>query len=134
MFQNPQIMCLLTSHAILLPDCSLVTDENWLGWCGCFDFVITFTATTSQECLWSFSFCRKHWDFYVLYFIVYLNVLTVYFSTFKVLDAPELQDDYYHNLLNWGSQNIRCGVGQLILNGLGTCTLPEIDNYVTSVA
>ena len=25
---------------------------------------------------------------------------------FKVLDAPELQDDFYLNLLDWSSQNV----------------------------
>jgi len=27
-------------------------------------------------------------------------------TPFKVLDAPELQDDFYLNLLDWSSQNI----------------------------
>ena len=33
---------------------------------------------------------------------------------YKVLDAPDLQDDFYLNLVDWGSQNI-LGVG------LGSC-------------
>lgn len=27
-------------------------------------------------------------------------------TPFKVLDAPDLQDDYYLNLLDWSSQNV----------------------------
>ena len=34
-------------------------------------------------------------------------------TPFKVLDAPDLQDDYYLNLLDWSSQNI-------LAVGLGT--------------
>ena len=33
---------------------------------------------------------------------------------FKVLDAPELQDDFYLNLVDWSSTNI-------LSVGLGTC-------------
>jgi hypothetical protein len=33
---------------------------------------------------------------------------------FKVLDAPELQDDFYLNLVDWSSQNV-------LSVGLGTC-------------
>jgi cell division cycle 20-like protein 1 (cofactor of APC complex) len=33
---------------------------------------------------------------------------------FKVLDAPELQDDFYLNLVDWSSQNVLCV-------GLGSC-------------
>jgi len=33
---------------------------------------------------------------------------------FKVLDAPELQDDFYLNLVDWSSQNI-------LSVGLGSC-------------
>jgi hypothetical protein len=28
MFQNPQIMCLLTPHVLSVPDSSLISDEN----------------------------------------------------------------------------------------------------------
>lgn len=34
-------------------------------------------------------------------------------TPFKVLDAPDLQDDYYLNLLDWSSQNV-------LAVGLGT--------------
>ena len=33
---------------------------------------------------------------------------------FKVLDAPELQDDFYLNLIDWSSQNV-------LSVGLGSC-------------
>jgi len=33
---------------------------------------------------------------------------------FKVLDAPELQDDFYLNLVDWSSQNV-------LAVGLGSC-------------
>ena len=33
---------------------------------------------------------------------------------FKVLDAPELQDDFYLNLVDWSSQNV-------LSVGLSTC-------------
>ena len=33
---------------------------------------------------------------------------------FKVLDAPELQDDFYLNLVDWSSQNV-------LSVGLGSC-------------
>ena len=33
---------------------------------------------------------------------------------FKVLDAPELQDDFYLNLVDWSSQNV-------LSVGLGNC-------------
>ena len=35
-------------------------------------------------------------------------------TPFKVLDAPQLQDDFYLNLIDWGASNI-LGVG------LGSC-------------
>ncbi|OXA43894.1 fizzy-related protein homolog [Folsomia candida] len=61
---------------------------------------------------------------------------------FKVLDAPELQDDFYLNLVDWSSQNV-------LSVGLGTCVylwsactsqvtrlcdLAQSDDTVTSVA
>eukprot|EP00041_Stephanoeca_diplocostata_P026088 m.695595 g.695595 ORF g.695595 m.695595 type:complete len:369 (+) comp22889_c0_seq8:235-1341(+) len=38
---------------------------------------------------------------------------------FKVLDAPDLQDDFYLNLVDWSEQNVLCV-------GLGTCTVNPI--------
>ena len=58
---------------------------------------------------------------------------------YKVLDAPDLTDDFYLNLVDWGSQNILgVGLGQSVYmwksdSGRVTklCELP--DDTVTSV-
>lgn len=58
---------------------------------------------------------------------------------YKVLDAPDLADDFYLNLVDWGSQNILgVGLGQCVYmwnsaSGRVTklCELP--DDNVTSV-
>ena len=44
-------------------------------------------------------------------------------TPFKVLDAPELQDDYYLNLLDWSSTNILAvGLGSAVyLWNASTC-------------
>jgi cell division cycle 20-like protein 1 (cofactor of APC complex) len=69
-------------------------------------------------------------------------VLTVYFSPFKVLNAPRLQDTFCLNLLDWGSQNILSvglersvyvwPAGSVVLKRI--CGLTGIDDFVTSVA
>jgi hypothetical protein len=46
--------------------------------------------------------------------IIYPDLLTVYFSAFQVLDARDIEDDFYLNLLDWGSQN-------LLTVSLGSC-------------
>lgn len=63
-------------------------------------------------------------------------------TPFKVLDAPELQDDFYLNLLDWSAQNTLCvGLGTAIyLWSAHTCQvsklcdLQEEGDSVTSVA
>ena len=60
----------------------------------------------------------------------------------KILDAPELMDDYYLNLLDWSSTNILAvALGQTVYlwnastgNIEELCTTPGEDDYVTSVA
>jgi cell division cycle 20-like protein 1 (cofactor of APC complex) len=32
--------------------------------------------------------------------------VTVYFSSLKVLDAPDLRDDFHLNVLDWSAQNV----------------------------
>ena len=46
---------------------------------------------------------------------------------FKVLDAPELQDDFYLNLLDWSSQNVlSVGLGTAVyLWSACTCQVRE---------
>ncbi|PSN55134.1 Fizzy-related protein [Blattella germanica] len=59
----------------------------------------------------------------------------------KVLDAPELQDDFYLNLLDWSSQNLLAvGLGTCVYLWSGTnskvtrlCELEANGNMVTSV-
>jgi hypothetical protein len=78
----------------------------------------------------------------VLYFIIYPDLLTVYFSSFKVLDAPELQDDFYLNLVDWSSQNVlSVGLGSCVYlwsactsQVTRLCDLSGDGNSVTSVA
>ncbi|EEB13144.1 conserved hypothetical protein [Pediculus humanus corporis] len=61
---------------------------------------------------------------------------------FKVLDAPELQDDFYLNLVDWSSQNVlSVGLGSCVYlwsacNSQVTrlCDLSSDGNSVTSVA
>ena len=52
-------------------------------------------------------------------------------TPFKVLDAPELQDDYYLNLLDWSSTNILAvGLGSAVyLWNASTC---QVMYYCTS--
>ena len=60
----------------------------------------------------------------------------------KILDAPDLMDDYYLNLLDWSSTNLLAvALGQTVYlwnAGTGTidelCTTPGDDNHVTSVS
>eukprot|EP00039_Didymoeca_costata_P024952 m.11930 g.11930 ORF g.11930 m.11930 type:complete len:504 (+) comp4559_c0_seq1:190-1701(+) len=62
-------------------------------------------------------------------------------TPFKVLDAPDLQDDFYLNLLDWSSQNVICvGLGSsAYLWSAGTCKVTKLcdltltDDSVTSV-
>lgn len=59
----------------------------------------------------------------------------------RILDAPEIIDDYYLNLLDWGSNNILCvALGQTVyLWNAETgsieelCTVDGEDDYITSV-
>lgn len=52
---------------------------------------------------------------YILFFSFVLQaVRKISKIPFKVLDAPELQDDFYLNLVDWSSQNV-------LSVGLGTC-------------
>ena len=59
---------------------------------------------------------------------------------FKILDAPELQDDFYLNLVDWSSSNVLAvGLGRSVYiwsactSDVGRlCELPETD-LVTSV-
>ncbi|XP_014241226.1 fizzy-related protein homolog [Cimex lectularius] len=61
---------------------------------------------------------------------------------FKVLDAPNLQDDFYLNLIDWSSQNIlSVGLGNSVYfwsavssQITGLCELSEHGNSVTSVS
>ena len=46
-----------------------------------------------------------------MYFL--FNLIYTYLNK-QVLDAPELQDDFYLNLVDWSSQNV-------LSVGLGTC-------------
>lgn len=61
---------------------------------------------------------------------------------FKVLDAPELQDDFYLNLVDWSSQNVlSVGLGSSVYlwsactsQVTRLCDLSGDNNSVTSVA
>lgn len=61
---------------------------------------------------------------------------------FKVLDAPELQDDFYLNLVDWSSQNVLAvGLGSCVYlwsactsQVTRLCDLNTDGNSVTSVA
>lgn len=61
---------------------------------------------------------------------------------FKVLDAPELQDDFYLNLVDWSSQNVlSVGLGACVYlwsactsQVTRLCDLNQEQNTVTSVA
>ena len=63
-------------------------------------------------------------------------------TPFKVLDAPELQDDFYLNLLDWSSQNTMCvGLGTSVyLWSACTCQVSKLcdlqddGDVVTSVS
>ncbi|BES98938.1 WD domain, G-beta repeat [Nesidiocoris tenuis] len=63
-------------------------------------------------------------------------------NPFKVLDAPELQDDFYLNLLDWSSQNVlSVGLASCVYLWSATtsqvtrlCDLGPENNTVTSVA
>jgi hypothetical protein len=78
----------------------------------------------------------------VLYFIIYADILMVYFFSFKVLHAPELQDDICLNLVDWGLQNVlSVGLGRSVYllsahTGHLTklCEFSEDIDSVTSVA
>ena len=50
-------------------------------------------------------------------------------TPFKVLDAPELQDDFYLNLLDWSSQNmLSVGLGAAVyLWSACTCQVRRLD-------
>lgn len=60
----------------------------------------------------------------------------------KILDAPELRDDYYLNLVSWGANNLLAvALGQIVylynpesgaIHEIRACTSPS--DYVTSVA
>jgi hypothetical protein len=50
----------------------------------------------------------------VLHNVTFLLILTMYFFFSKVLDAPNLQDDFYLNLIDWSSQDV-------MSVGLGCC-------------
>jgi WD40 repeat protein len=60
----------------------------------------------------------------------------------KILDAPELMDDYYLNLLDWSSTNILAvALGQTVYlwnastgNIDELCTTPEESDHITSVS
>ena len=61
---------------------------------------------------------------------------------FKVLDAPELQDDFYLNLVDWSSQNVlSVGLGSCVYlwsannsQVVRLCDLSEESDTVTSVS
>ena len=61
---------------------------------------------------------------------------------FKVLDAPELQDDFYLNLVDWSSQNVlSVGLGSCVYlwsactsQVTRLCDLTNDGNTITSVA
>lgn len=63
-------------------------------------------------------------------------------TPFKVLDAPELQDDFYLNLLDWSSTNTMCvGLGTSVYLWSATtcqvsklCDLMDDNDTVTSVS
>jgi hypothetical protein len=84
----------------------------------------------------------KRQDLHVLYFIICPDLLTVSFSPLKVLDAPELQDDFYLNLVDWSSQNVlSVGLGSCVYlwsactsQVTRLCDLSGDGNSVTSVA
>ena len=69
-------------------------------------------------------------------------VLTLCFYYLKVLDAPELQDDFYLNLVDWSSQNVlSVGLGSCVYlwsactsQVTRLCDLSGDGNSVTSVA
>ena len=51
---------------------------------------------------------------------------------FKVLDAPELQDDFYLNLVDWSSQNVlSVGLGACVYLW-SACTSQVLDIYDTA--
>lgn len=60
----------------------------------------------------------------------------------RILDAPDMIDDYYLNLLDWGQNNmLAVALGQSVYLWNGNtgsidllCQTPETDNYVTSVS
>ena len=59
----------------------------------------------------------------------------------KILDAPELLDDYYLNLLDWSSQNVlSVALGQTVYlwnassGGIEELVSVEGENYITSVS
>lgn len=62
-------------------------------------------------------------------------------NPYKVLDAPELQDDFYLNLIDWSSQNVLAvGLGSCVYlwnawnsNVQKLCDLGEEEDSVTSV-
>lgn len=54
---------------------------------------------------------------------------------FKILDAPELQDDYYLNLLDWSSQNnvLAVGLGSSVyLRSASSNSVTELADFSTS--
>jgi hypothetical protein len=76
-----------------------------------------------------------------LLFILTYWQFSPYFP-FKVLDAPELQDDFYLNLVDWSSQNVlSVGLGSCVYlwsactsQVTRLCDLSGDGNSVTSVA
>ena len=55
---------------------------------------------------------KKNWVYILLSALV--SESRIELLSFKVLDAPELQDDFYLNLVDWSSQNV-------LSVGLGAC-------------
>jgi hypothetical protein len=73
---------------------------------------------------------------------LFFFVLALCFYSLEVLDAPELQDDFYLNLVDWSSQNVlSVGLGSCVYLGSACtsqvtrlCDLSGDGNSVTSVA
>ena len=69
-----------------------------------------------------------------------LTLRTVSRTPFKVLDAPQLQDDFYLNLVDWSANNaVAVGLGNAVyiydVNSAAVSKLCELDNQtVTSIS
>lgn len=77
----------------------------------------------------------------VLHLIFYLNLFNIDINL-QVLDAPDLQDDFYLNLVDWSSENVLAvGLGSSVYLWSASssdvtrlCDLAPDDNTITSVA